>query len=86
MIKLVSAVVIGLTVAGCLPASGPNWLLQPTDPSVATRPPRYSAVTGGVQRFGVVSPRDWRELNERVAPGAQPAPGATSAGSARRGR
>ncbi len=86
MAKLVSALLASLLLAGCVPTTRSDWLLKPADPSVPVRPLRYSAVTAGVQRFGVVSPRDWRELNERVAPGAQPAPGDTSAGAARRGR
>ena len=86
MVKLISLALSGLLLAGCVPTSHSNWLLKPADPTVPTRSPQYSAVTAGVQRFDVVAPGNWREQNERVAPGAPPPPGQTSAGSARRGR
>lgn len=46
----------------------PAYLIQPADPRVAVRPPRYTNVVAGVQRFDVVDPKDWRELNRAVTP------------------
>ncbi|WP_419953321.1 hypothetical protein [Methylobacterium sp.] len=57
-----------LPLAACVPAGGPERLVMPADPTVAVRSPRYSSVTAGVKRFDVVDPKDWRELNRRVAP------------------
>jgi hypothetical protein len=42
-------------------------------------------VTAGVRGYDVVEPADWRELNRRVAPGADPERG-DSDDAARRGR
>jgi hypothetical protein len=42
-------------------------------------------VTTGVRNYDVVEPLDWRELNRRVAPGADPERG-DSDDAARRGR
>ena len=64
-------VVIGLTallVGACVPTTPPAWLVQPADPNSGTRTPRYASVTSGVKRFGVVEPKDWRELNRAVGP------------------
>lgn len=55
-------------------AAEATWLLQPADPTLGLRAPRYSDVTAGVKRFGVVEPKDWRELNRAVGP--QPGSGA----------
>ncbi len=62
--------VVGLAglLAGCVPAPAPSWLVQPADPQLGTRSPGYASVTSGVKRFGVVEPKDWRELNRAVGP------------------
>lgn len=55
-------------LAACVPTAPPQWLVQPADPHFGTRSPRYVSVTSGVKRFGVVEPKDWRELNRAVGP------------------
>ncbi|KMO26971.1 hypothetical protein VQ02_33935 [Methylobacterium variabile] len=57
-----------LPLAACVPTAAPDWLVQPANPAVAVRAPRYSAVTAGVARYDVVDPKDWRELNRAVTP------------------
>lgn len=61
---------LALAVPALLGACGetPAYLLHPADPTIAVRPPRYTNVVSGVQRFGVVEPKDWRELNRAVGP------------------
>lgn len=85
MLKLVSLAALGLGLAACMPAQPPSAFLAAADPSAVTRPPRYAAVTAGVRAYDVVEPLDWRELNRRVAPGANPERGDSDA-AARRGR
>ncbi|AWN42554.1 hypothetical protein [Methylobacterium durans] len=57
-----------LPLAACVPTAPPEWLVLPADPALGVRAPRYSAVTAGVQRYDVVDPKDWRELNRAVTP------------------
>ncbi|MDE4915896.1 hypothetical protein PQI07_35520 [Methylobacterium sp. 092160098-2] len=59
-----------LPLAGCMPAAVPAGLILPSDPDVPVRTPRYGKVTRGVKDFGVVEPKDWRDLNRQVAPKA----------------
>jgi len=59
-----------LPLAACVPTDPPRWLVQAADPAIRVRAPRYSAVTAGVQRYDVVDPKDWRELNRQVTPKA----------------
>lgn len=69
------AALIGLLVASCMQTAAPGWLVGPADPALGGKGPRYSDVTRGVQRFGVVEPKDWRELNRASGPqggGAMP--------------
>lgn len=68
MIRLLLCLGAGL-LAG-VPASAENvsWLTRPADPRLGTRTPRYTSVTAGVKRFGVVEPKNWRELNKAVGP------------------
>jgi hypothetical protein len=54
-----------------VPTAPPAWLVQPTDPRIPGKPLAYSGVTSGVKRFGVVEPKDWRELNRSVGPQGQ---------------
>lgn len=69
MIRLLVAGLGGLVVSCSAVAAGDaSWLLQPADPTLGLRAPRYSNVTAGVKRFGVVEPKDWRELNRAVGP------------------
>ena len=46
----------------------PAYLVQPADPRLAVRAPRYTNVVAGVKRYNVVDPKDWRELNRAVTP------------------
>ena len=61
---------IGVTgvLAACVPTTPPEWLVQPADPHLGARSARYVNVTSGVRKFGVVEPKDWRELNRAVGP------------------
>jgi hypothetical protein len=83
--KPISLVALALALGACVPATPPAYLAAPADPSVGTRPPRYAAVTAGVRGYDVVEPLDWRKLNRRVAPGADPERD-DSDDAARRGR
>jgi len=82
--KLITCTAFALVLGGCVPAA-PTGLIAPADPAVGTRQPRYAAVTHGIRNYDVVEPADWRELNRRVAPGADPERG-DSDDAARRGR
>lgn len=70
MLKLSRLAVLAtaLPLAACTPTAAPEWLVQPADRATRVRAPRYSAVTAGVQRYDVVDPKDWRELNRQVTP------------------
>jgi hypothetical protein len=46
----------------------PAYLIQPADPRLAVRAPRYTNVVAGVKHYDVVDPKDWRELNRAVTP------------------
>ncbi len=59
-----------LPLAACTPTAPQGWLVQPADRATSGTAPRYSAVTAGVQRYDVVDPKDWRELNRQVTPKA----------------
>ena len=59
-----------LTLSACVASPPPYHVVAPADPYVRVRPPAYAAVTAGVRNFEVTGPRDWRELNREVAPGA----------------
>ncbi len=83
--KLISLVALGLSLAACVPTQHPSHLVSAADSAVGTRPPAYSSVTAGVRAYDVVDPLDWRELNRRVAPGANPERD-DSNDAARRGR
>ncbi len=63
-----------LAVAGCSwnPPSAPQAGPDPADVSVPVRPVTDIGVTGAYQSFRPVTPRSWREQNERVAPPARP--------------
>jgi hypothetical protein len=85
MMKLFSLAGLGLGLAACVPSQPPSYLVSAADPAVGVRPPAYSSVTAGVRGYDVVDPLDWRELNRRVAPGADPERD-DSDDAARRGR
>jgi hypothetical protein len=69
--KSIAPLSLSLAISACVPASSP-YLTAPADPTVGTRGPGYAAVTAGVRNYDVVDPLDWRELNRRVTPGADP--------------
>lgn len=56
-------------LAACSSAT-PHYLVAPADPAVAIRQPRYAPVGAGVRAYDVVEPKDWREMNRGVVPGA----------------
>jgi hypothetical protein len=85
MMKLFSLAGLGLGLAACVPSQPPSYLVSAADPAVGVRPPAYSSVTAGVRGYDVVDPLDWRELNRRVALGADPERD-DSDDAARRGR
>lgn len=68
------SVVLALVVGGCswappvLPRTGPD----PADAGAQVRPVTDAAVIGPYQSFRPVTPRSWREQNERVAPQPRP--------------
>ena len=70
MLRLALAAAALPMVGACVPAAPPYHLVAPADPDVRVRPPAYATVTAGVRDFQVTGPRDWRELNREVAPGA----------------
>ena len=85
MIKLISLAFLGLGLGACVATQPPSYLAAPANPTVDTRTPGYTSVTAGVRSYNVVDPVDWRELNRRVTPGADPERG-DSNDAARRGR
>jgi hypothetical protein len=85
MTKLIPLTALGLVLGACVPPPPPSYLAAPADPTIGTRAPRYATVTAGVRNYDVVEPLDWRELNRRVAPGANPERD-DSDDAARRGR
>jgi hypothetical protein len=85
MLKTTSLAALALSLAACVPTSPPAYLAAPADPTIGTRSPGYTTVTAGVRTYDVVDPLDWRELNRRVTPGADPERG-DSDDAARRGR
>ena len=88
MIKVVSMFMLGLSLGACVPMAPPYHLVAPADPKVNVRGPAYSGVTGGVKRYDVVDPKDWRERNREVTPRAGEGEGQGTGGSAgaKRGR
>jgi hypothetical protein len=85
MLKHLPLAALGLGLAACTPSEHPSHLVAAADPAVGVRPPAYSSVTAGVRGYDVVEPLDWRELNRRVGPGADPGRN-DSDDAARRGR
>ena len=69
MLKFAFLAAALLTLSACV-ATPPYYLVAPADPYIPVRPPAYAAVTAGVKNYEVTGPRDWRELNREVAPGA----------------
>ena len=60
----------GLPILGACVPTTPYHVVAPADPYIRVRGPAYSTVTAGVKNYQVTGPRDWRELNREVAPGA----------------
>ena len=59
---------VGLVLAGCSLPSAPIVGPDPSDPNVQVRPASYRSTLGSYTSQRPVSPSDWREQNERVAP------------------
>jgi hypothetical protein len=68
--KTITPVVLGLLapLAGCVAET--SRMTGAADPSLGLRHFRYVSVTAGVSGYAVVEPKDWREMNRGVAPGA----------------
>ncbi|QQS15023.1 MAG: hypothetical protein IPK81_09010 [Rhodospirillales bacterium] len=67
----VVAAALALTLAGC--ATPPPRITDGPDPADATTAApaaAYIPVTAGTVDHRPVEPKSWREMNERVAPGA----------------
>lgn len=66
--------VLALAVAGCsfTPPPSPYAGPDPADAAAAVRPVTDVSVLGAYQSFRPVTPRSWREQNERVAPQPRP--------------
>lgn len=94
MSKILIAAITTLLLGACVPAAPPAWLVQPANPAVPLRDPRYATVTAGVKDYRVVDPKDWRDLNRDVGPQSggtggmdhSNMPGMGSAAGARRAR
>jgi hypothetical protein len=68
------ALLLAGLLAGCMAArTAPVAMADPADPSSSVRAARYSSVLSGYVSQRPVSPKPWREQNERVTPkgGAQ---------------
>jgi len=85
MIRCATLLLLGASLAACLPARLPSYLAAPTDPKLRVRDPAYAPVTAGVNNYEVTGPKDWIEQNRQVAPGSAPERG-DSNDAARRGR
>lgn len=73
--RWLAALSCALALAGCgaqLPVitSGPDA----ADPRAAGRTAAYTPVTAGTVNHQPVEPKAWRDMNDRVAPGAGRAP------------
>lgn len=64
-------------LSACVPTTPPTYLTAPADPRLQLRSPGYTTVTAGVQKFDVVDPKDWREMNRAVGPQSGQGGGAT---------
>ena len=69
MLRLVFLAAALPFLGACVPTV-PYHVVAPADPSIRVRGPSYSTVTAGVKNYQVTGPKDWRELNREVAPGA----------------
>lgn len=70
---VLAAAAIGL--AGCAsPLPTPQTGADPADPTVSVSAPVYVPVTAGTADYRPVEPKPWRDLNDRVAPGARRTP------------
>ena len=54
------------------PPAAPQAGLDPADAAAPVRPVTDLSVRGAYQSFRPVTPRSWREQNERVAPQPRP--------------
>ncbi len=66
MLKLIAGGALALSLGACNAVPPPYFLVAPTDPGAPRFPIRYASVTRAIQRFQVVNPKDWRELNRAV--------------------
>ncbi len=66
---LVFAAAAGLVAAGCLAASAaPAGLLDADNPAIGSHWKPPASPTAGLKVFAPVEPKDWRTLNQDVAP------------------
>jgi hypothetical protein len=63
-----AALAAAFVLAGCSLAAAPVVGPDPSDPNVRVRPVAYRSTIGSYTSQRPVSPSDWREQNERVAP------------------
>jgi hypothetical protein len=63
-----AALASAFLLAGCSLAAAPVVGPDPSDPNVRVRPVAYRSTIGSYTSQRPVSPSDWREQNERVAP------------------
>lgn len=64
---IAAAAVSGL-LAGCTAISAPLSGPDPSDPNVRVPPTSYRSTIGSYSSQRPVSPSDWRQQNEQVAP------------------
>lgn len=62
------AVVSAAALAACTTTAAPIVGADPSNPDVRVRPVGYRSTLGSYTSQRPVSPSDWREQNERVAP------------------
>ncbi|WP_398464276.1 hypothetical protein [Tardiphaga sp.] len=60
-----------LILGGCLPATGPLLRADPADPGVPVPKVGYRSVVGPYTSMRPVSPSEWRQRNDRVAPSSK---------------
>lgn len=68
MSRSVWLVATSLSLSACAIPDQATFLTAPADPRLQPRAVQYSRVTSGAKTFSVVEPKDWREMNRRVAP------------------
>lgn len=59
---------LAVTLGACAATPLPEHLGRPADPTVKVPALAYRSVTAGSLAYRPADPKDWRELNRKVAP------------------